>query len=41
VTAVSPASGPTGGNTSVVITGTGFSAANPSGAVKFGATSAN
>ncbi|OSZ68452.1 hypothetical protein CAP40_07665 [Sphingomonas sp. IBVSS2] len=37
VTAVSPIAGPTGGNTTVTITGTGFSAANPTGAVKFGA----
>jgi uncharacterized protein with beta-barrel porin domain len=40
VTAVSPAAGPTGGGTTVVITGTGFSAAPGTGAVKFGATNA-
>ena len=40
VTAVSPTAGPTGGGTTVVITGTGFSAAPGTGAVKFGAASA-
>ncbi|WP_205598420.1 IPT/TIG domain-containing protein, partial [Caulobacter sp. 17J65-9] len=40
VTSVSPTAGPTGGGTTVTITGTGFSAANPTGAVKFGATNA-
>ncbi|MFC5373244.1 IPT/TIG domain-containing protein [Brevundimonas faecalis] len=40
VTAVSPNSGPSVGGTSVIITGTGFSAASPTGAVKFGATTA-
>ncbi|MGG6461877.1 putative Ig domain-containing protein [Solilutibacter silvestris] len=40
VTSISPISGPTGGGTTVVITGTGFSYASPSGAVKFGATNA-
>ncbi|WP_312363719.1 IPT/TIG domain-containing protein [Ensifer sp.] len=40
VTAVSPTAGPTAGGTSVVITGTGFSTASPTGAVKFGATNA-
>ena len=38
VTSISPTAGPTGGGTTVVITGTGFSAANATGAVKFGAT---
>ena len=37
VTAVSPIAGPIGGGTAVTITGTGFSAAAPTGAVKFGA----
>ncbi|MBN9221586.1 MAG: Ig-like domain repeat protein [Mesorhizobium sp.] len=41
VTAVSPASGPTGGGNSVTITGTGFSTANATGAVLFGATQAS
>jgi large repetitive protein len=40
VTAVSPIAGPTGGGQTVTITGTGFSAANPTGAVSFGATTA-
>ncbi|PZU30208.1 MAG: hypothetical protein DI584_00320 [Stenotrophomonas sp.] len=40
VTSVSPTSGPTGGGTTVTITGTGFAAASPTGAVKFGATNA-
>ncbi len=40
VTAVSPNAGPTAGGTTVVIIGTGFSAANGTGAVKFGATNA-
>jgi len=40
VTSVSPTAGPTGGGTTVIITGTGFSAVNPTGAVKFGATNA-
>ncbi|AYV46331.1 hypothetical protein CFHF_15635 [Caulobacter flavus] len=40
VTAVSPTAGPTGGGTTVIITGTGFAAASPTGAVKFGATNA-
>ncbi|MFS2109740.1 IPT/TIG domain-containing protein [Sphingomonas sp. Sphisp140] len=40
VTSVSPIAGPTGGGTTVVITGSGFSAANPTGAVKFGAANA-
>ncbi len=40
VTGRSPTSGPTGGGTSVVITGTGFLAAPGIGAVKFGATNA-
>ncbi|MBW0370301.1 IPT/TIG domain-containing protein (plasmid) [Ensifer adhaerens] len=40
LTAVTPSSGPTGGGTTVIITGTGFAAANPTGAVKFGATNA-
>ncbi|MBQ1497337.1 MAG: tandem-95 repeat protein [Sphingomonas sp.] len=38
VTSISPTAGPTSGGTTVTITGTGFSAANPTGAVKFGAT---
>ncbi len=41
VTSVSPTAGPTSGGTTVTITGTGFSAANPTGAVKFGAAVAN
>ncbi|QNN46135.1 IPT/TIG domain-containing protein [Thermomonas brevis] len=40
ITAVSPTAGPIGGGTTVTITGTGFSAASPTGAVKFGATNA-
>jgi len=40
VTAVSPVAGPTAGGTTVTITGTGFAAANPTGAVKFGASNA-
>ena len=40
VTSVSPTSGPTAGGTTVTITGTGFAAANPTGAVKFGASNA-
>ncbi|KSV75556.1 hypothetical protein N185_17090 [Sinorhizobium sp. GW3] len=40
VTSVSPTAGPTAGGMAVVITGTGFAAANPTGAVKFGATNA-
>ncbi|MBW8809340.1 MAG: IPT/TIG domain-containing protein, partial [Lysobacter sp.] len=40
VTSISPTSGPTGGGTTVVITGTGFAAAPATGAVKFGATNA-
>ena len=40
VTSVSPTAGPTAGGTTVTITGTGFAAANPTGAVKFGATNA-
>ncbi len=40
VTAVSATAGPAAGGTTVVITGTGFSAASPTGAVKFGATNA-
>ncbi|MBS0214168.1 MAG: IPT/TIG domain-containing protein [Proteobacteria bacterium] len=40
VTSISPTSGPVAGGTTVVITGTGFAAASPSGAVKFGATNA-
>ena len=40
VTAVSPTAGPTGGNTTVTITGTGFVFASPTGAVKFGAANA-
>ncbi len=41
VTSVSPTAGPTSGGTTVIITGSGFSAANPTGAVKFGATNAS
>ncbi|WP_205756858.1 putative Ig domain-containing protein [Solilutibacter silvestris] len=41
VTSISPTSGPTGGGTTVVITGTGFAAAPSAGAVKFGATNAS
>lgn len=40
LTSVSPNAGPTAGGTTVIITGTGFSAANPTGAVKFGTTNA-
>ena len=40
VTSVSPTAGPTGGGTSVMINGTGFSTADPTGAVKFGAANA-
>ena len=38
VTSISPTAGPTGGGTTVTITGTGFSAALPTGAVRFGGT---
>ena len=40
VTSISPTSGPTGGNTTVTITGTGFAVADATGAVKFGAATA-
>ena len=40
VTSISPTAGPTAGGTTVTITGTGFALANPTGAVKFGATNA-
>ncbi|WP_157801273.1 IPT/TIG domain-containing protein [Sphingobium sp. LB126] len=40
VTSISQTSGPTGGGTMVTITGTGFSFANATGAVKFGAANA-
>ncbi|WP_441599467.1 IPT/TIG domain-containing protein [Ensifer sp. 2TAB8] len=40
VTSTSPTSGPTGGGTTVTITGSGFNAASPTGAVKFGAATA-
>jgi large repetitive protein len=40
VTSISPTNGPIGGGMTVVITGTGFAAANPTGAVKFGAANA-
>jgi hypothetical protein len=40
VSSVSPVSGPTGGGTAVIIAGTGFAAANATGAVKFGGTNA-
>lgn len=40
VTGVSPAEGPTAGGTTVIISGTGFAYANPTGAVKFGGTDA-
>ncbi|MFT4252288.1 MAG: IPT/TIG domain-containing protein, partial [Caulobacter sp.] len=40
INAVSPTAGPTGGGTTVVISGSGFSAAPTTGAVKFGASSA-
>ncbi len=40
VTSVSPTAGPTGGGTTVTITGTGFAAAAGTGAVKFGAANA-
>ena len=41
VTSISPTAGPIGGGTSVIITGTGFSYANATGAVKFGAATAS
>ncbi|WP_449446123.1 IPT/TIG domain-containing protein [Thermomonas brevis] len=40
VTSITPSAGPTSGGTSVVITGSGFALASPTGAVKFGATNA-
>jgi hypothetical protein len=40
VTSVTPTVGLAAGGTTVVITGTGFAAANPTGAVKFGLTNA-
>lgn len=40
VTAISPTFGPAAGGTTVTITGTGFSSANATGAVRFGATTA-
>ncbi|RYG19976.1 MAG: hypothetical protein EON96_01925, partial [Caulobacteraceae bacterium] len=40
VTSISPSTGPTGGGTTVTITGSGFAAAAGTGAVKFGATNA-
>lgn len=40
VTSVSPSGGPLSGGTTVIINGSGFSTANPTGAVKFGATNA-
>ncbi|WP_354090132.1 IPT/TIG domain-containing protein [Brevundimonas faecalis] len=40
VTSISPTAGPTGGGTTVIITGTGFSTAGSTGAVKFGAANA-
>lgn len=40
ISAVSPNRGPTSGGTTVVVTGSGFSAMDPTGAVKFGATNA-
>ena len=40
VTSVSPTAGPTGGGTTVTITGTGFAAAPGTGAVRFGASNA-
>jgi len=40
VTSISPSAGPTGGGQTVVITGTGFSAAAATGAVKFGSANA-
>ncbi|WP_216361192.1 putative Ig domain-containing protein [Caulobacter mirabilis] len=41
VSSITPTSGPTAGGTTVVITGTGFSAAPGTGAVKFGASNAS
>ncbi len=41
VSSLSPTSGPTSGGTTVTITGTGFSTAPGTGAVKFGGTSAD
>ncbi|MGW1422487.1 IPT/TIG domain-containing protein [Bradyrhizobium manausense] len=40
VTSISPTAGPTGGGTTVIITGTNFSATTGAGGVKFGATNA-
>ncbi|KAF1056971.1 MAG: hypothetical protein GAK34_00041 [Delftia tsuruhatensis] len=40
VTSISPTAGPTGGGTTVTITGTGFSTAPGTGAVRFGAATA-
>ncbi|MCD9823574.1 IPT/TIG domain-containing protein [Bradyrhizobium japonicum] len=40
VTSISPTSGPTGGGTSVIITGTNFSTTTGAAGVKFGATNA-
>ena len=40
VTGISPTAGPAAGGTTVIITGTEFLAADPTGAVKFGATNA-
>lgn len=41
VTSVTPTAGPTGGSTTVIITGSGFAAAPGTGAVMFGATPAS
>src|SRR5256885_10955298 len=39
--AIHPIAGPTAGGTPVILTGSGFTSATPSGAVQFGSTAAN
>ncbi|MCP4015639.1 MAG: IPTL-CTERM sorting domain-containing protein [Delftia sp.] len=41
ITAIHPIAGPTAGGTPVILTGSGFTSAAPSGAVQFGSTAAN
>ncbi|HBY34686.1 MAG TPA: hypothetical protein DEH65_06825 [Delftia acidovorans] len=41
ITAIHPIAGPTAGGTPVILTGSGFTSATPSGAVQFGSTAAN
>ena len=41
ITAIHPIAGPTAGGTPVILTGSGFASAAPSGAVQFGSTAAN